>query len=188
MSGHNVFYPMGFDDNGLPTERLVEKRAGRALRRQVGRAGVHRSSAWRSARRLSANTARSGSVSASRLTGATPTAPSTTLARRTSQRSFLDLYRKGLAYRQEAPAIWCPECQTRHRPGRAERPGARDDLLHARLHAGGRRDAAHRHDAPGVVARVRRRLRPSRRCALFGADRPERSRRRSWRAGADAGG
>ncbi len=25
MSGGNVFYPMGFDDNGLPTERLVEK-------------------------------------------------------------------------------------------------------------------------------------------------------------------
>ncbi len=25
MSGKNVFYPMGWDDNGLPTERLVEK-------------------------------------------------------------------------------------------------------------------------------------------------------------------
>ena len=25
MNGHNVFYPMGFDDNGLPTERLVER-------------------------------------------------------------------------------------------------------------------------------------------------------------------
>ncbi|MEI6729832.1 MAG: class I tRNA ligase family protein, partial [Pseudomonadota bacterium] len=24
MSGKDVFYPMGFDDNGLPTERLVE--------------------------------------------------------------------------------------------------------------------------------------------------------------------
>jgi len=28
MSGKNVFYPMGFDDNGLPTERLVEKTTG----------------------------------------------------------------------------------------------------------------------------------------------------------------
>src|SRR5260370_17203615 len=25
MNSYNVFYPMGFDDNGLPTERLVEK-------------------------------------------------------------------------------------------------------------------------------------------------------------------
>ncbi len=25
MRGYDVFYPFGFDDNGLPTERLVEK-------------------------------------------------------------------------------------------------------------------------------------------------------------------
>ena len=25
MSGYNVFYPFGFDDNGLPTERFVKK-------------------------------------------------------------------------------------------------------------------------------------------------------------------
>ena len=28
MQGYNVFYPFGFDDNGLPTERLVEKDEG----------------------------------------------------------------------------------------------------------------------------------------------------------------
>jgi valyl-tRNA synthetase len=28
MQGFNVFYPFGFDDNGLPTERLVEKEMG----------------------------------------------------------------------------------------------------------------------------------------------------------------
>ena len=28
MKGFNVFYPFGFDDNGLPTERLVEKTNG----------------------------------------------------------------------------------------------------------------------------------------------------------------
>ena len=27
MVGYNVFYPMGYDDNGLPTGRLVEKLA-----------------------------------------------------------------------------------------------------------------------------------------------------------------
>lgn len=36
MNGKNVFYPIGFDDNGLPTERLVEKvkgvRAGKMSR------------------------------------------------------------------------------------------------------------------------------------------------------------
>src|ERR1700685_4304921 len=29
MSGKDVFYPMGFDDNGLPTKRVVEKRKGK---------------------------------------------------------------------------------------------------------------------------------------------------------------
>lgn len=28
MQGENVFYPFGFDDNGLPTERLVERETG----------------------------------------------------------------------------------------------------------------------------------------------------------------
>ena len=28
MQGENVFYPFGFDDNGLPTERLVEREQG----------------------------------------------------------------------------------------------------------------------------------------------------------------
>jgi valyl-tRNA synthetase len=110
MNGYNVFYPMGFDDNGLPTERLVEKRLG-VTAAQVGRqAFIERcleigrateeeyralwqrlglSIDWRFSYR---------SID--------------TLARRTSQQSFLDLYRKGLVYQQEAPTIWCPECQT----------------------------------------------------------------------------
>ena len=33
-------------------------------------------------------------------------------SQRIAQRSFLDLYRQGLAFRQSSPAIWCPECQT----------------------------------------------------------------------------
>ena len=28
MQGYDVFYPFGFDDNGLPTERLVERDKG----------------------------------------------------------------------------------------------------------------------------------------------------------------
>ena len=29
IRGYNVFYPFGFDDNGLPSERLVEKEQGK---------------------------------------------------------------------------------------------------------------------------------------------------------------
>src|SRR4030067_1293002 len=31
MKGENVFYPLGYDDNGLPTERLVERQLGRLV-------------------------------------------------------------------------------------------------------------------------------------------------------------
>jgi valyl-tRNA synthetase len=110
MNGYNVFYPMGFDDNGLPTERLVERWEGvRAT--EIGRqAFIHRclevsqkaeadyrglwqrlglSIDWRYSYRTIDE-----------------------LSRRAAQLSFLELYRKGLAYRREAPAIWCPECGT----------------------------------------------------------------------------
>ena len=29
LRGYNIFYPFGFDDNGLPSERLVEKEQGK---------------------------------------------------------------------------------------------------------------------------------------------------------------
>lgn len=28
MTGHNVYYPVGYDDNGIPTEILVQKELG----------------------------------------------------------------------------------------------------------------------------------------------------------------
>jgi valyl-tRNA synthetase len=110
MMGHNVFYPMGFDDNGLPTGRLVEKWEGvRAA--DVGREAFIQlclqvsekveadyEALWR----------RLGLSIDWRYTYRTID----DLSRRTAQLSFLDLYRKGLAYRQAAPTIWCPECGT----------------------------------------------------------------------------
>src|ERR671938_1070285 len=36
MNGYNVYYPMGYDDNGLATERLVEGRTGQTAE-EMGR-------------------------------------------------------------------------------------------------------------------------------------------------------
>ncbi len=110
MNGHNVFYPMGFDDNGLPTERLVERTLG-IKAQDVGRqAFIEKCLAvseeaekdyvqlwtrlglsvdWRYSYRTIDNN-----------------------SRWLAQHSFLDHLQKGLAYRRKAPAIWCPECQT----------------------------------------------------------------------------
>jgi valyl-tRNA synthetase len=110
MNGYNVFYPMGYDDNGLPTERLVEKRL-RITAAQVGRSAFiekclqiseeaeqEYQNLWHRVG-LSVDWRYSYRTIDSR-------------SRRISQFSFLELYRQGLAYRKEAPAIWCPECQT----------------------------------------------------------------------------
>lgn len=110
MCDYNVFYPMGFDDNGLPTERLVEKRLG-VTAPQAGRqtfiercleVGAETEEEYRTLwQRLGLSIDWRFSYRSI-----------DTLSRRTSQQSFLAIYRKGLAYRQEAPTIWCPECQT----------------------------------------------------------------------------
>ena len=110
MRGYNVFYPMGFDDNGLPTERLVEKTRG-VRAPEIGRAAFIQQClevSEEAERDYRALWSRLGLSIDWRYTYRTIDERS----RRTSQWSFLDLYRKGLAYRQEAPAIWCPECQT----------------------------------------------------------------------------
>ncbi|MCB8981147.1 MAG: valine--tRNA ligase [Ardenticatenaceae bacterium] len=110
MNGRNLFYPMGFDDNGLPTEKLVERLEG-VRAPEIGRQafidlclkvseeteGKYRE-LWQ----------RLGLSIDWRYTYRTIDDNS----RRLAQWSFLDLHRKGLAYRQKSPAIWCPECQT----------------------------------------------------------------------------
>jgi len=110
MQGFNVYYPMGYDDNGLPTERLVERILGiRAV--DVGRtAFIQRCLEFSEAaeREYQHLWQRLGLSVDWRFTYRTIDERS----RRISQASFVDLHHEGLAYRKDAPAIWCPECQT----------------------------------------------------------------------------
>ncbi|WP_418283197.1 valine--tRNA ligase [Halorubrum sp. DTA98] len=110
MHDSEVFYPFGYDDNGIASERLTEReldvRHQDFERREFQRKcrevcqqyedeftekmqGVGLSIDWN-------NTYRTISPEVQRV----------------SQLSFVDLYEKGREYRQEAPAIWCPECET----------------------------------------------------------------------------
>jgi valyl-tRNA synthetase len=110
MNGYNVYYPMGFDDNGLATERLVEKRQGvRAA--QVGRQAFIEKclqASEEAEQEYRTLWLRLGLSIDWRYTYRTIDDRS----RRISQMSFIDLYQKGLAYRRRAPTIWCPECRT----------------------------------------------------------------------------
>jgi valyl-tRNA synthetase len=110
MQGDNVFYPMGFDDNGLPTERLVERERGvRAA--EIGRPAFIRECLLVSEaaeRQYEALWRRLGLSIDWRYTYRTIDDH----ARRIAQLTFLDLLKEGLAYRGQAPTIWCPECRT----------------------------------------------------------------------------
>jgi len=110
MNGHNVFYPMGFDDNGLATIRLVERRFG------IKAVEVERRVLIEKCLALSEEMEKDYETLWRRLGLSIDWRYSyrtiDELSRRTSQWSFLDLYRKGLCYRRQAPTIWCPECRT----------------------------------------------------------------------------
>ncbi|HLJ35341.1 MAG TPA: valine--tRNA ligase, partial [Ktedonobacteraceae bacterium] len=110
MRGERVFYPMGFDDNGLPTERFVEKTIGHkatelgreafidACLKLTGQTEDRFEQIWR---RLG--------LSADWHYRYSTISPE---SRRVSQWSFIQLYQSGRAYAQLAPTLWCPECQT----------------------------------------------------------------------------
>jgi valyl-tRNA synthetase len=110
MLGDSVFYPMGFDDNGLPTERYVEKVHGIDKRKttrsafralcleETGRGAQAYETLWR-ALGLSVDW---------RLRYSTIDP----LSQRVAQRSFLELHRRGLIYRSAEPVLWDTHFET----------------------------------------------------------------------------
>jgi valyl-tRNA synthetase len=110
MKGKSVFYPMGFDDNGLPTERLVEKtikkRASDMSREAFIAECLSVSETARAEfRRLFHSIALSVDWTQEYHTISDS-------SRRLSQASFLDLVNKGHCYRAERPFYWDPVDQT----------------------------------------------------------------------------
>lgn len=110
MKGFNVFYPMGFDDNGLPTERFVEKKY------KVNKSRISRSEFIK----ICLDETQKGAETYKKLWATLGISVdwSKTYStinehcRRISQLSFLDLYKKKLAYKAKKPALWCTTCQT----------------------------------------------------------------------------
>jgi valyl-tRNA synthetase len=109
MQGKRVFYPMGFDDNGLPTERFVAKKFD--IRPENMTRGEFTDLCLRIGEEMGHEYRllwqRLGFSVDWNYSYRTIDAQS----RKISQWSFIDLYKKGLAYQKEAPAIWCTECQ-----------------------------------------------------------------------------
>jgi valyl-tRNA synthetase len=110
MRGRNVFYPFGFDGNGLPTERLTEKEHGVKGKDMPRRDFV----------RLCLETSRKYEREFEALWRSLGVSSDWSLVystidercMRISQRGFLDLARKGEVYRNTTPTLWDTETQT----------------------------------------------------------------------------
>ncbi|MFN2604415.1 MAG: valine--tRNA ligase [Gemmatimonadaceae bacterium] len=104
MRGYSIFYPMGFDDNGLPTERFVE-RTYKINKHNVTRSEFRRICLEETAKRAKVYERIWRALGLSvdwRLRYSTIDPHS----RKTAQKSFLDLHRKGLLYRTDEPVLW----------------------------------------------------------------------------------
>lgn len=110
LRGYNVFYPFGFDDNGLPSERLVEKEQGKKAH-EIGREEFSKL-CYKTTDKYEAEFqdlfSKMG-ISTDWDIHYKTVSPSTI---KISQASFLDLVAKGHCYHKESPALWCNECLT----------------------------------------------------------------------------
>lgn len=110
LRGFNIFYPFGFDDNGLPSERLVEKEQGKKAH-EIGREEFSKL-CYETTDKYEAEFQELFSkmgVSTDWNIHYKTVSPSTI---KISQASFLDLINKGHCYHKESPALWCNECLT----------------------------------------------------------------------------
>ncbi len=110
MRGFNVFYPMGFDDNGLPTERFVEKKY------KLDKSKIKRSDFIKICLKETQKGAQNYKklwcnlgISVDWNKTYSTISP---LATKVSQWSIIDLYKKGFLYRKKSPILWCPFCKT----------------------------------------------------------------------------
>ena len=111
MLGKNVFYPFGTDDNGIPTERLIEKT------KNIKARDMPRDKFIQLCLDTLEKELRPKYIEDWKRLGMSCQWDLyyTTInehCQRISQKSFIELFKVGRAYRKEAPAMWCPECQT----------------------------------------------------------------------------
>ncbi|MEK6844350.1 MAG: valine--tRNA ligase [Nanoarchaeota archaeon] len=110
MSNLEVFYPFGTDDNGLPTERLIEK-LKKVKSKSMSRAQFIELCLktlkeitpdfiqdWKNLGISSDYNIKYSTIDKN--------------SQKISQLSFIELYKKNLIYKEKFPTIYCPECQT----------------------------------------------------------------------------
>ncbi len=110
MQGFDVFYPFGFDDNGLPTERLVEKEEN--IRATEVSRSEFRDRCLKTIEKYEEDFKTLWKRLGFSVDWSLQYQTVSTLPQKISQKSFLELVKMNKAYRKESPILWCIECQT----------------------------------------------------------------------------
>jgi len=110
MKGYNVFYPFGTDDNGLATERLIEKLNNVKSTQMQRKEFVEL--CLKTLQKIRPEFIEDWKKLAMSCDFSIFYTTINKHSQRISQRSFIELYKQGREYREEAPTIWCPNCQT----------------------------------------------------------------------------
>lgn len=110
MKGFNVFYPFGTDDNGLATDRLVEKINN--VRSKDMERSEYIKLCLKTLEKVRPKFIEDWKKLAISCDFSIFYTTINEHCRRISQKSFIDLYKDGREYRKEAPTIWCPHCHT----------------------------------------------------------------------------
>lgn len=110
MRGYNVFFPIGWDCHGLPTEVRVERTLGKR-RRDIPTEEFLRLCREYTLKWIEPMRTALKAMGCSIDWGTEYRTMDPDYWRRT-QLSFILLYRKGLIYRELHPVIWCPRCET----------------------------------------------------------------------------
>jgi len=110
MRGEETFFPFGYDDNGIASERLTEAELG--IRRQDYSRREFQERTREVCREYEADFTEQMQSLATSIDWDRTYKTIEPRVQRVSQLSFVDLYEKGREYRQKAPAIWCPDCET----------------------------------------------------------------------------
>jgi valyl-tRNA synthetase len=111
MLGKNVFYPFGTDDNGIPTERLIEK-TKKVKARDMKREDFIKLCLTTLDKELRPKYIEDWKRIGTSCDWDIYYTTINEHCQRISQKSFLELLKMDRAYRSEAPTMWCPECQT----------------------------------------------------------------------------
>ncbi|MFH0701839.1 MAG: valine--tRNA ligase [Candidatus Woesearchaeota archaeon] len=110
MRGFNVYYPFGTDDNGLPTDKLVEKL--KKVRSRDFERQEYIKLCNDTVKEIKPDFVQDWINIGMSCDFKSTYSTIDPYCVKTSQASFLDLYKKGLIYRRKEASMWCWQCQT----------------------------------------------------------------------------